>query len=363
MVFRRMSKGMISELLVTVLLVAAGAGTGLTIFADTMSPQSNLANLSLSQNGTAKVGAGGTSSQGLLGTATQSGTEISTSGTDPADSTVTVRKTTDLDLLFLADLSYGNWDHLNGDTIAQLAALPAKDNPLDTRPTLHAVVINLPSPQQDLQQEGNWQVIDWENAVSTTGFYGVAFQNVKTHEIVIAFRGSSNPQDYMYDLSTIALHMSADGGSQLSQARALVTRVLTDHPGAKVLLTGHSLGGWLAERVALDLHEHSLPIRVPYTFLGAATFNAPGFQKGNYVSNQEWENNLKGRYDGLITNYAITEDVIGDWETPLGSPRIFMTYSGHFGSALNPLATHRIENFFYTPYFEHLSQLEFGAPS
>ncbi|RIV19182.1 DUF2974 domain-containing protein [Alicyclobacillaceae bacterium I2511] len=356
MVFRRMSKGMISELLVTVLLVAAGAGTGLTIFADTMSPQSNLANLSLTSNPVGQVGGDQT------GSTTGSGLALSPpSASAQATYSVSTRKTTDLDLLFFADLAYGNWDNLTGDTIAQLAALPAQSNPFDNRPSLHAVVINLPSPQQDLQEEGNWRVIDWQNAVTTTGFYGVAFQNVNTKEIVIAFRGSSNTQDYVYDLSTIALHISADGGAQLSQARELVSRVITNHPGAQVLLTGHSLGGWLAERVALDLHEHNLPISVPYAFLGAATFNAPGFQNGDYVTNQEWQNNLKGLYDGLITNYAITEDVFGDWETPLGSPRIFMAYTGHFGSALNPLATHRVENFFYTPYFKHLSQLEFGS--
>lgn len=260
--------------------------------------------------------------------------------------------TTVTDLLFLSDFAYADWDHWLGRTIAQLDALPSQDNPFVSDPSMLTIEANMPLSYA-LSAMGDWKAIDCENHVATSGFYGVAFENEATHEIVIAFRGSSNAGDYVYDLNTIALHIPMDGGNQLAEARAFVRRVIRSHPNAKVLLTGHSLGGWLAERISLDLYEHRFPELPRYRFLGTATFNAPGFQEGTYVSKQEWQNNERGRYDKLILNYVIVGDLIGQFETPIGAPRVYLRCDILRGTdTVNPFMTHPLYNFFFTDYFE-----------
>lgn len=119
----------------------------------------------------------------------------------------------------------------------------------------------------NLESMKDWEIVslDYEND-NIHGFYSLAFKKGTT--IVIAFRGSNDLQDYFNDaqLTASLLNYQADF------ANRLINQVADKYPSYDIHLTGHSLGGWLAQKVALD-NEHKKLIK------SVVTFNAPGFWK------------------------------------------------------------------------------------
>lgn len=93
-----------------------------------------------------------------------------------------------------------------------------------------------------------WNVIDSVNTNDKTGFVAFAFQNPSTNEVVIAFRGTDNAKDIDADYAMAPLPGTA-WHEQFKQALDFTDKVMHEHPEAvgKTFLTGHSLGGGLAE--------------------------------------------------------------------------------------------------------------------
>ena len=113
----------------------------------------------------------------------------------------------------------------------------------------------------------NWQVLNVngneENGVGTAwgGFAAVAYKNNLTNEIVIAYRGTDSPLDILISDGQIAFNLKPQ---QASAAVNFYEKVLAENEDCSISITGHSLGGALAQYVASLKH-------VP-----ATTFNAPG---------------------------------------------------------------------------------------
>ena len=72
-------------------------------------------------------------------------------------------------------------------------------------------------------------------------YFGQAYQNSITHEIVITNRGTrpSSPTDLWNDLK-LSLHVAT--GAQ-DDAATYALKIATDYPGHPIIETGHSLGG------------------------------------------------------------------------------------------------------------------------
>ncbi len=159
-----------------------------------------------------------------------------------------------------------------------------------------------------------WQVLNIsgndETGVGTAwgGFAAVAYKNNITNEIVIAFRGTDSPMDILISDSQIAFNLTPQ---QATAAVNFYEKVLQENPDSSISITGHSLGGALAQYVASLKH-------VP-----ATTFNAPGV---NIPTGGTSEN---------IINYVNMNDFIGCLNTHIGETRYFLP-DGMYNNAFKP---------------------------
>ncbi|PEA53781.1 lipase [Bacillus pseudomycoides] len=98
------------------------------------------------------------------------------------------------------------------------------------------------------------------------GFGAYALQDDTTGEIVISFVGTQPSKDYGADIGTdIALglynsfHLNLKP-DQVEEANKFYEQVRKDHPNAKITITGHSLGGGLANDVAVRHREDNIEV-------------------------------------------------------------------------------------------------------
>ncbi|KJB88488.1 hypothetical protein AZ66_07330 [Paenibacillus sp. E194] len=118
----------------------------------------------------------------------------------------------------------------------------------------------------------DWVVVD-RMGDSDLGFFGIAFKNPRVNEIVIAFRGTHDILDIKQDYDLTMNRVSAR--EQLGPAQIFVKGVANKYRGNKISLTGHSLGGWIAQYMVYRIEEYGLiDNRV---LKNVETFNAPGY--------------------------------------------------------------------------------------
>ena len=97
----------------------------------------------------------------------------------------------------------------------------------------------------------------FKNWLTTSGLNATLYKNDDTNEVVISFRGTElQPSDIIEDIKL------PFGNSQQELALGWVKQMLEEYPGYNFSLTGHSLGGGLAQYVSY------------YTGLDAVTYNA-----------------------------------------------------------------------------------------
>ncbi len=142
---------------------------------------------------------------------------------------------------------------------------------------------------EDNPRPSGWKVIQTTSVVNKSGLFGVAFRNRKTGEVAFAFRGSTldeispeSRKDLKADFSVGALrttdkpHVTA----QYSEGLDFVKKTIRTFGLSKnqVTVTGHSLGGGIAEFTAAKLG------------LKAYTFNSIGVDS-EYVQAHKHELN------------------------------------------------------------------------
>jgi uncharacterized Zn-binding protein involved in type VI secretion len=151
------------------------------------------------------------------------------------------------------------------------------------------------------------------NEGSANGYFGAAFRNNQTGEIVVANRGSRMSgeglkQDWAGSDVDIARQNPANIPPAFGDSEAFANQVQAQNPGAKISYTGHSLGGAHAQVQAARLGGE------------ATTFGAPGVKFA--VTDAQAK-----AAEGKVTNYALPGDPVAMSGDHIGEKRM-LTPSG-----------------------------------
>jgi uncharacterized repeat protein (TIGR03803 family) len=161
------------------------------------------------------------------------------------------------------------------------------------------------------------------------GYAADAYETPDHTQIVLAFRGTVLDKSTLTNFFTTLKNLAADlsfGGSvpspmlyaEMADAVRFLKLVEHDHPMAHITLTGHSLGGAVAQLLG------------EYSGLPTYTFNAPGGAQLYYPLLLGLSNPPQG---GTNTNYRIFGDQVSLFGTPIGTT---VTLVPPTGTTFNP---------------------------
>ena len=154
------------------------------------------------------------------------------------------------------------------------------------------------------------------SSTKDNGFAGTAFR-AKDGSIVIAYRGSDDVSDMRSDLQMV-------NGTKLPEqfydAQQFYEDIRSQNPDAKIVVTGHSLGGALSQLVAAH-NEDSF----------AVAFNAPGTKD---IIDRE-----SGLTDsGNIYNILVDGDIISGTLAQPGQTQLIDVRTDRYGNKMHPHA-------------------------
>ncbi|MFC5530693.1 lipase family protein [Cohnella yongneupensis] len=194
----------------------------------------------------------------------------------------------------------------------------------------------------------NWKLVKTFDDPDQSGIGFSIFRNESTNELVIAYRGTALKEvgDIMADINILLEPGNLD--SQQEKMGALnIAAVIAAYPTSKIYITGHSLGGYLAQVMTVLIKERKLEsdlvlpkikegenveginelqqkvlelkdalVKIPYdsNIVRTVTFNAPGSSQSSLRPNYGYKT-----YGSLVTNHVILSDQIGNLFTHLGS--------------------------------------------
>lgn len=145
------------------------------------------------------------------------------------------------------------------------------------------------------QIPAGWAVAD-SHFDAASGFHATAFRNQATGEIVVSYRGTDN---ISRDYEAYRAILGTGPSRQFDQALDFFNRVKEQNPTSAISLTGHSLGGALAQFVATRDSISAAP-RISET----VTFGAPGVSASTLGVDP-------ATFTGLVTNYVFGNDPVG----------------------------------------------------
>lgn len=118
---------------------------------------------------------------------------------------------------------------------------------------------------------------------SKTGTSGTAFRNKDTGEIILAYTGTNFQSEFFKDMGTDMYEVAVVGSDHYKPAFEFYERLRSKY-GNNIVLTGHSLGGNIAQRVAL---EYNVQKTIVYN-------SAPIYFSGVHVGGMGYGKDLQG---------------------------------------------------------------------
>ena len=162
-----------------------------------------------------------------------------------------------------------------------------------------------------------------------TGFHGEAFY--KNGKIVISFRGTENSFQDTFSDAQMGFNQLPN---QYVDAQNFYEKVKKDFPNQKIIFTGHSLGGSLAQLISNETGNE------------AVTFNAYGI--GDLVKGHVRENlNIRnyGNVDDTVFNLNLRNQLGKSYIIGYGKGNDYVTKSskGKYIPGVHPIKVHKIE--------------------
>ncbi|MGA4722124.1 hypothetical protein [Fictibacillus nanhaiensis] len=155
------------------------------------------------------------------------------------------------------------------------------------------------------------------HVLDRTGFKAMAVVIPASKKLFIVFSGSQDITDY----NTARNIIQADTPGQLYQAQLYVNYIyknFEEYGHYNWYFTGHSLGGWLAQKVYLDIRAANwVNTSGKYEYGGAIgkgnisgvyTFNALPLLKDSHVNPTQWNANKNGTYNNDVKNLYIENE-------------------------------------------------------
>ncbi len=146
-----------------------------------------------------------------------------------------------------------------------------------------------------------------------TGFFGASYRHLKTKAFVIAFRGSEKPGDDAirdWVVNDVAILSKMIPIAQVAEAEMFAAKEAGAVQGT-VYITGHSLGGALAQIVAGN-RKGALGV----------TFNAPGVRDHLFARTRSWSNGAG------VVNIRVDGDPVSAYGQHVGQAPITIGTSG-----------------------------------
>lgn len=165
-----------------------------------------------------------------------------------------------------------------------------------------------------LSKNGNDDFYAYKN--EKTGFVGNLFENIKTKELVIAYRGTERPglgenvadkEALLKDVSTDINLITSNFDTQFNDAWDFYKLVKFQNPKRRIVIVGQSLGGALAQ--IIPAKEYTINRKKVEGY----TFNAPGCKHLLDI----YDCNTKFNYS-FITNYSVMNDWCGMFGEHIG---------------------------------------------
>ncbi len=183
-----------------------------------------------------------------------------------------------------------------------------------------------------------WEVIEVNGGIN--GFQAVAYGKDNNSdgiydEVVIAYRGTDSLLDLAWDDFLIALNVTP---TQKIGAINFYNQIKNNENvsiSANISITGHSLGGALAQLVGAE------------TGVETVTFNAPGMK--NQISEGSYNN---------ITNYVNLNDWIGCYGQHAGTTCFYLPEGTTDEGSFSPHSKYINENSYYTEFMTDISDEE-----
>ena len=219
-----------------------------------------------------------------------------------------------------------------------------KETVLDgTIPTLDASELSYEFEKARIQGSTDKYVVDdyskTENAVmpptfkyvssfrdNATGTSGVAFKDTTTGKVIIAYTGTNLDSDGFKDaIMTDVISIAMGTGHHYDSAYQFYEKVLKENGlnPEDIILTGHSLGGNIAQRVALKYNAPKTIVYNPaplYVPIGAALsplLTNPLLEITIAKNISEIENERK-QFTGSVTRITTEKDPLNNWADRFG---------------------------------------------
>jgi hypothetical protein len=141
---------------------------------------------------------------------------------------------------------------------------------------------------QKIPPPPGWNVIG-VSEINPDGYFGVAFQNAITGQVVIANRGTNLPDDLQNLRSDFQLTFNIPTAVQADAAafaKQVAGVVLKQNKNATIIETGHSLGGTEAQAGTTALILSGI---MTTSTVSCVTFNGPSGTDPNYVPGTNYQ--------------------------------------------------------------------------